>query len=85
MKVTQASILSSSLAAEAKKLGAALARLKIARGIKQDQAALRAGTDPQFAPERIIKCPCNRSNDLMRSGALMLIIRTIPTPQAACW
>jgi transcriptional regulator with XRE-family HTH domain len=43
MKVTQAAILGSSLAAEAKKLGAALARLRIARGIKQDQAALRAG------------------------------------------
>src|SRR5437763_12198307 len=43
MKVTQSALLSSSLAAEAKKLGAALARLRIARGMKQDQAALRAG------------------------------------------
>lgn len=43
MKVTQSAILSSSLAAEARKLGAALARLRIARGMKQDQAALRAG------------------------------------------
>src|SRR2546428_1973776 len=43
MKVTQSALLSSSQAAEAKKLGAALARLRIARGVKQDQAALRAG------------------------------------------
>src|SRR2546430_15327678 len=43
MKVTQSALLSSSQAAEAKKLGAAFARLRIARGMKQDQAALRAG------------------------------------------
>lgn len=30
-------------AAEARKVGAALARLRIARGVRQDQAALRAG------------------------------------------
>ena len=43
MKVTQSALLNSSQAAEAKKLGAALARLRIARAVKQDQAALRAG------------------------------------------
>ncbi|HVH83349.1 MAG TPA: helix-turn-helix transcriptional regulator [Steroidobacteraceae bacterium] len=43
MKITQSAVLSASQAAEAKKLGAALARLRIARGVKQDQAALRAG------------------------------------------
>ena len=43
MKVTQSALLNSSQAAEAKRLGAALARLRIARGMKQDQAALRAG------------------------------------------
>lgn len=43
MKVTQSAVLSSSQAAEAKKLGAVLARLRIARGLKQDQTALRAG------------------------------------------
>jgi transcriptional regulator with XRE-family HTH domain len=43
MKVTQSALLNLALAAEAKKLGAALARLRIARGMKQDQAALRAG------------------------------------------
>src|ERR1700739_168134 len=43
MKVTQSALLSSIQAAEARKLGAALARLRIARGMKQDQAALRAG------------------------------------------
>ena len=43
MKVTQSALLSPTQAAEAKKLGKALARLRIARGVKQDQAALRAG------------------------------------------
>lgn len=43
MKVTQSAVLSPGLAAEAKKIGTALARLRIARGIKQDQASLRAG------------------------------------------
>jgi DNA-binding XRE family transcriptional regulator len=42
MKVTQSALLNSTQAAEARKLGAALARLRIARGMKQDQAALRA-------------------------------------------
>src|ERR1700729_3113709 len=43
MKVTQSALLNSAQAAEAKKIGAALARLRIARDMKQDQAALRAG------------------------------------------
>jgi DNA-binding XRE family transcriptional regulator len=43
MKVTQSVVMNPTLAAEAKKLGADLARLRIARGMKQDQAALRAG------------------------------------------
>src|SRR5579863_3385302 len=43
MKITQSALLNSSQAAEAKRLGMALARLRIARGVKQDQAALRAG------------------------------------------
>src|SRR6516225_3143284 len=43
MKVTQSALLSSSQAAQAKNLGAALARLRIARDLKQDQTALRAG------------------------------------------
>jgi transcriptional regulator with XRE-family HTH domain len=43
MKVTQAAVLTPNLASHARKLGAAVARLRIARGIKQDQAALRAG------------------------------------------
>src|ERR1700688_183074 len=43
MKVTQSALLNLSQTAEAKKLGAALARLRIARSMKQDQAALRAG------------------------------------------
>jgi transcriptional regulator with XRE-family HTH domain len=43
MKVTQSAVLNPTLAAEAKRLGAALARLRIARGMKQDQVALRAG------------------------------------------
>jgi transcriptional regulator with XRE-family HTH domain len=43
MKVTQSRVLNPNLVAEAKKLGAALARFRIARGMKQDQTALRAG------------------------------------------
>jgi DNA-binding XRE family transcriptional regulator len=43
MKITQSALLNSSQAAQAKKLGTALARLRIARDMKQDQAALRAG------------------------------------------
>ena len=43
MKVTQAAVLTPNLASEARKLGARVARLRIARGMKQDQAALRAG------------------------------------------
>ncbi|HEY6336352.1 MAG TPA: helix-turn-helix transcriptional regulator [Alphaproteobacteria bacterium] len=43
MKITQSALLDSRQAAEVKKLGTALARLRIARGVKQDQAALRAG------------------------------------------
>jgi|SRR5580658_8539751 transcriptional regulator with XRE-family HTH domain len=43
MKVTQSAVLDDVRAAEARKLGAALARLRIARGMKQEQTALRAG------------------------------------------
>jgi transcriptional regulator with XRE-family HTH domain len=43
MKVTQSAVLSPTLTTQAKRLGVALARLRIARGVKQDQAALRAG------------------------------------------
>ena len=43
MKITQSTVLNASRLAEAKDLGAALARLRIARGVKQEQAALRAG------------------------------------------
>jgi transcriptional regulator with XRE-family HTH domain len=43
MKITQSMVMNPTLAAEAKKLGAALARLRIARGMKQDETALRAG------------------------------------------
>lgn len=43
MKITQSAVLSSDLAAQARKLGRAAARLRIARGVKQDEAALRAG------------------------------------------
>jgi len=43
MKITQSAALNPGLAAEVQKLGATVARLRIARGVKQDQAALRAG------------------------------------------
>src|ERR1700730_4501219 len=49
MKITQSAVLNSSLAAEVQKLGAAVARLRIARGMKQDQAALRAGVSRNTA------------------------------------
>ena len=49
MKVTQSALLNASQTEEAKKLGSALARLRIARGIKQDQAALRAGVSRNTA------------------------------------
>lgn len=43
MKVNQSAVLGPGQAAEARKLGSALARLRIAHAVKQDQAALRAG------------------------------------------
>ena len=43
MKVTQSALLSQHLTNEAKRLGAALAHLRITRGLKQDRTALRAG------------------------------------------
>ena len=49
MKVTQSAVLSESQAAEARKLGAALVRLRIARGMKQEQTALRAGVSRNTA------------------------------------
>jgi transcriptional regulator with XRE-family HTH domain len=49
MKVTQSALLDANRTGEARKLGAALARLRIARGIRQDQAALRAGVSRNTA------------------------------------
>jgi transcriptional regulator with XRE-family HTH domain len=49
MKVTQSALLSATQTGEAKKLGSALARLRLARGVKQDQAALRAGVSRNTA------------------------------------
>ncbi|HWW32635.1 MAG TPA: helix-turn-helix transcriptional regulator [Steroidobacteraceae bacterium] len=43
MKINQSAVLGPDQAAEARKLGSTLARLRIAHAIKQDQAALRAG------------------------------------------
>jgi len=43
MKVTQRSLLSDSLTAQIRALGSMVARLRIARGLKQDEVALRAG------------------------------------------
>jgi transcriptional regulator with XRE-family HTH domain len=43
MKVTQSALLSPDQAAQAQKLGAALARLRVARGLRQEETALRAG------------------------------------------
>jgi transcriptional regulator with XRE-family HTH domain len=49
MKTNQHVVLGSSLAIQAKNLGAALARLRIARGMKQEQAALRSGVSRNTA------------------------------------
>jgi transcriptional regulator with XRE-family HTH domain len=49
MKITQSAVLNPGQAAEAGRLGAALARLRIARGMKQDQTALRAGVSRNTA------------------------------------
>jgi len=49
MKVTQSALLDPTRTAEAKKVGSSLARLRIARGIKQEQAALRAGVSRNTA------------------------------------
>jgi transcriptional regulator with XRE-family HTH domain len=49
MKITQSAVLSPTLAAQAKSLGAALARLRIARSMKQDQVAVRAGVSRNTA------------------------------------
>jgi transcriptional regulator with XRE-family HTH domain len=43
MRVLQATVLPPELASEAKKIGARLARLRIARHLSQTEAALRAG------------------------------------------
>jgi transcriptional regulator with XRE-family HTH domain len=43
MKITQASTLAPLLLEQSKRLGELLARLRIARGVKQTDAALRAG------------------------------------------
>lgn len=43
MKISQGKVLNSSLASEARKLGAAIARLRRARGLKQEEVAVRAG------------------------------------------
>ena len=43
MKVAQSTMLSPELAREAENLGTLLARLRLARGVKQREAALRAG------------------------------------------
>jgi transcriptional regulator with XRE-family HTH domain len=43
MRVSQSNVLSQELSAQAEKIGAQLARLRIARHIPQTEAALRAG------------------------------------------
>ena len=43
MKVSQSAMLNEMQAAQARQVGACFARLRIARGVKQDVAAVRAG------------------------------------------
>src|ERR1700722_8031892 len=66
MKVTQSALLNSAQAAEAKKLGATLARLRIARGMKQDQAALRAGLSRNTAYRLGKGCPGGAGGQILR-------------------
>src|SRR5947209_18897131 len=90
MKVTQAAALPPRLAAEIKRLGAALARLRIARGVKQESAALRAGLsrntayrlekgDPGIAVGQVL-----RYLDAIAPGKslLELLAETNPAPVA---
>jgi len=49
MKVTQSALLSPGQTEEARRVGSALARLRLARGVKQEQAALRAGVSRNTA------------------------------------
>lgn len=89
MKVTQSAILNSNLAAEAQKLGRTVARLRIARGTKQDQAALRAGLsrntayrlekgDPGIAVGQIL-----RYLDAIAPGKTLLELLTETDPALA--
>jgi transcriptional regulator with XRE-family HTH domain len=89
MKVTQSALLSSNLTAEAQKLGAAVARLRIARGMKQDQVALRAGMsrntayrlekgDPGIAVGQIL-----RYLDAITPGKTLLELLTETDPALA--
>jgi len=77
------------LAAEAQKLGRAVARLRIARGTKQDQAALRAGLsrntayrlekgDPGIAVGQIL-----RYLDAIAPGKTLLELLTETDPALA--
>jgi transcriptional regulator with XRE-family HTH domain len=43
MKINQHAMLNQALLAEARKIGATVARLRLARGLKQAEAALRSG------------------------------------------
>lgn len=49
MRVTQSNLLSPDLAKEAQRLGALLARLRLSRGVKQQDAAVRAGVSRNTA------------------------------------
>src|SRR6201998_1221473 len=49
MKVTQSALLDPNRATEGRNTGSARARLRIARGVRQDQAALRAGVSRNTA------------------------------------
>jgi transcriptional regulator with XRE-family HTH domain len=49
MKIRQSAMLDPSLAQEVRTLGTLLARLRIAHGIKQEEAALRAGVSRNTA------------------------------------
>ena len=89
MKITQNKVLSPALLPQAKHIGGALARLRTARGIKQVDAALRAGIsrntayrlehgDPGLAIGQVL-----RYLDAIAPGSTLLQLLTESDPALA--
>jgi transcriptional regulator with XRE-family HTH domain len=89
MKVSQAGVLAPGLVVEAQKLGGSIARLRLARRLKQDEAALRAGIsrntayrletgDPGIAVGQVL-----RYLDAIAPGATLLELLSESDPALA--